>query len=132
METTPRKKFSAMAKLRIFEKHKGKCALCGVQIIPGSRWILEHMRPLALGGTNDESNLFPVHVECAAIKTFGKEGDNARSAKSKRQKAAALGIKSDGPRERINSRGFPKRAKVRPDASLKIAPRRSLYAEIEE
>lgn len=132
METTPRKKFSANAKLRIFEKHKGTCVLCGVQIIPGSRWILEHMRPLALGGTNDESNLFPVHMECAAAKTFGKTGDNARSAKSKRQKIVSLGIKSDGPRARLNGRGFPKREKVRPDASLKLPPRRSLYTEIEE
>lgn len=132
METTPRKKFSANAKLRIFEKHKGTCVLCGVQIIPGSRWILEHMRPLALGGTNDESNLFPVHLECAAAKTNGKEGDNARSALAKRKKIAALGIKSDVRKQGISSRGFPKREKPFRDAALKIAPRRSLYTEIEE
>lgn len=131
METTPRKKFSAMAKLRIFEKHKGECVLCGGKIIPGSRWILEHLRPLGLGGTNDTSNLAPVHLACAAAKTNGKDGDNARSAKSKRSKAAALGIRSDVERPRIASRGFEKRERSVRHETLKIVPRRPMFVEIE-
>ena len=132
METTPRKYLSASAKLKLYEKHKGVCVLCGGKIIPGDKWIVEHLRPLALGGTNEDGNLAPVHVACAAAKTFGKEGDNARSAKSKRQKIAALGIKADARKAGFSHRGFPKRNREPRDAPLKVMPRKSLYTETEE
>ena len=69
---------------------------------------MEHLTPLALGGTNDLTNLAPVHEACAAEKT---KDDQQRIAKAKRQKRAHLGIKDHGPR--LVSRGFPKREKAK-------------------
>lgn len=125
VSTTPRKSLSKKAKLKIFEAHSGKCWICGQQIRIVDKWIIEHLRPLALGGTNDHDNLAPVHLECANAKTHGKDGDLAKAAKAKRVKMAALGIKRDGPK--IQSRGFP----VKPRAEkLPIPARRNIYEDV--
>lgn len=121
--TTPRKPLTPTQRLKLFEKHKGICALCQREIRSGEKWIDEHLRPLGLGGTNDDSNRAPVHVACAQAKT-AKE-DIPRIAKAKRSKMAALGIRSDS-RKKIESRGFPKREK--PPGKLTL-PRRSLYED---
>lgn len=105
--TTKRQTLSPTKRLRLFEAHKGMCALCGKEIRSGKKWLVEHMRPLSLGGTNEPENLRPVHVACADAKTHGRDGDLAKAAKAKRSKMASLGIKRDGPQ--IESRGFPKK-----------------------
>ena len=123
--TTPRKALSPTARLKLFEAHSGKCGICGLQIRSGERWIVEHLRPLSLGGTNDHDNLAPVHLECANAKTHGKDGDLAKAAKAKRVKMASLGIKRDGPK--IQSRGFT--AKPRAE-KLPIPARRNIYEDV--
>lgn len=106
-------------RLKLFEQHKGVCAVCGQYIQAGHRWIVEHLTPLALGGTNDLTNLAPVHERCAAEKT---KDDMKRVVKAKRQKMAHLGIKPQkGPR--IVSRGFPKREKARRFAKKPLPPK---------
>lgn len=130
VSTTEREKLSPTKRLKIFEAHKGVCGICGKEIRTGEKWIAEHLRPLALGGTNDAANLAPVHMACADSKTFGKEGDLARAAKAKRTKMAALGIKQEGPK--IKSAGFP----VKPEKAGKIdksalpqLPRRMMFVD---
>lgn len=125
VSTTPRKKLSPTARLKLFEKHKGVCFVCSQKII--GKFVVEHIRPLALGGSNEDSNLAPVHTNCSDAKTFGKEGDLARAAKSKRQKMAALSIRKDSPK--MANRGFPKSEKKRSIdiGALPKLPRRSLY-----
>ena len=92
--TTKRKNMTPRLRLKVWEAHKGMCAICGGKIDGvGERWILEHMRPLALGGADDESNMAPVHEGCALAKTFGKSGDIAKAAKAKRVKTKHLGLK---------------------------------------
>ena len=92
--TTKRKNMTPRLRLKVWEAHKGMCAICGGKIDGvRERWILEHMRPLALGGADDESNMAPVHEGCALAKTFGKSGDIAKAAKAKRVKTKHLGIK---------------------------------------
>ena len=103
--TTPRKPLTPTQRLKLFEAHKGICVLCGQQIRAGEKWVDEHLRALALGGSNDMDNRAPVHVACAKAKT--NEDDLPRIAKAKRQKMAALGIRRNGPK--IHSRGFPKK-----------------------
>ena len=122
--TTPRKPLTPTQRLKLFEAHKGICVLCSKEIRAGEKWIDEHSRPLALGGTNDLENRRPVHVACAEIKT---PQDLAQIAKAKRQKRAALGIKKDTPK--IESRGFDRVEKQRSiDKSvLPELPRRGLY-----
>lgn len=93
--TTKRKNMTPRLRLKVWEAHKGMCAICGGKIDGvRERWVLEHMRPLALGGADDESNMAPVHEGCALAKTFGKSGDIAKAAKAKRAKSKHLGIKT--------------------------------------
>ena len=92
--TTKRKNMTPRLRLKVWEAHKGLCAICGGKIDGvRERWILEHMRPLALGGADDEGNMAPVHEGCALAKTFGKSGDIAKAAKAKRVKTKHLGLK---------------------------------------
>lgn len=122
--TTPRKPLTPTQRLKLFEKHKGICVLCGLEIRIGEKWIDEHLRPLGLGGTNDDDNRAPVHVACAKAKTDNE--DIPRIAKAKRSKMAALGIVSNN-RKKIESRGFPKREKQQ--TGKLTLPRRSLYED---
>ena len=119
--TTERKRLTPSQRLKLFEKHKGTCALCGLEI-KGKRWVVEHMRPLGLGGTNDvEENLRPVHEACAREKTIA---DFKAIARAKRIKMRAIGIETSG--KKIQSRGFLKREKQN-TASTKIMPRKPMY-----
>ena len=125
--TTPRKPLTPTQRLKLFEAHKGICALCKAQIMPGEKWIDEHLRALGLGGSNDATNRAPVHVACAKAKTDNE--DLPRIGKAKRQKMASLGIKRDtGPK--IKSAGFPQVEKPRrgvDKSAIEPLPRRSIY-----
>lgn len=121
--TTERKRLTPSQRLKLFEKHKGTCALCGLEI-KGKRWVVEHMRPLGLGGTNEvDENLRPVHEACAREKTIE---DVKAIARAKRIKMRAIGIEKSG--KKIQSRGFVKREKAA-QASTKVMPRRQIYTE---
>lgn len=122
--TTPRKNLTPSQRLKLFEAHKGICGICTREIRSGEAWVDEHMRALALGGTNDLENRRPVHVACAAAKT---SDDIASIAKAKRQKRASLGIKKEG--QKIQSRGFDRVEKHRAidKSALPDLPRRGLY-----
>lgn len=89
--TTKRKHFSPRQRLKIWEEHKGICCICGEKIDgTQEKWIIEHIRPLGLSGTNDPSNIGPAHSKCAQNKT---SSDSSRIAKAKRQKQKHIGIK---------------------------------------
>lgn len=87
---TGRRSLSPMQRLRLFEAAESRCHICGLIIKPGALWQLDHVRPLALHGADEGSNLEPAHVKCHAIKT---KADVASIAKSKRMKAKHIGIK---------------------------------------
>jgi myo-inositol catabolism protein IolC len=90
--------------------------------IKGKRWVVEHLRPLGLGGTNDvDENLRPVHEACAREKTIE---DVKAIARAKRIKMRAIGIETSG--KKIQSRGFVKREKQN-TALKKIMPRKPMY-----
>ena len=77
-----RKSFSAKDRARIFAAHNGVCGLSGVKIKAGEAWHIEHRVPVALGGSNEDENLYPALVAPHAVKT---KDDVARIAKAKRQ-----------------------------------------------
>jgi 5-methylcytosine-specific restriction protein A len=92
--TTKRKAMTPRMRLKVWENHKGICALCGGKIDGvRERWIVEHLRALELGGEDTEANMAPAHEACAIAKTIGKQGDHSRAAKAKRVKSKHLGIK---------------------------------------
>lgn len=124
--TTKRKPLTPTQRLKMFEAHKGVCCICNQQIKAGEKWLDEHIRPLGLGGSNDLTNRAPAHVVCAAGKTFGKDGDNARIAKAKRVKMRHLGISKS--KQKIQSRGFSK-APREPKTVTKIVPRKEMFTD---
>jgi len=90
--TTKRKAMSPTRRLRIWEAHGGQCCICQGKIDGvRERWIVEHVRPLALGGEDADTNCAPAHEACASSKT---KADIAQISKAKRQKQKHIGIKA--------------------------------------
>lgn len=87
-----RKSLSRLQRVRIFDAHKGECCICKLQIWAerGDKWVVEHIKPLWLGGADDETNMAPAHQRCAVEKT---SAEAPVKAKSDRVRAAHLGIK---------------------------------------
>ena len=85
-----RKSISGLKRTRIFDTNNGDCCICHLPIKVGDKWIIEHIKPLWLGGADDETNMFPAHERCAIAKTIGEA---PIKAKSDRQRAKHLGIK---------------------------------------
>ena len=48
--------------VRLFAEQMGVCVCCGAML--GDDYHLDHIMPIALGGTNDESNLQLLKAEC--------------------------------------------------------------------
>jgi hypothetical protein len=73
--------------MQLMLDQEGKCACgCGVKLNPMTEGVIdEHRVPLAQLGTNDLDNRHLYRKPCAKRKTEGKDGDNARTAKAKRQ-----------------------------------------------
>lgn len=89
---TKRKPLSRLARVRIFDNAHGTCCLCYTKINAerGAKWIVEHIKPLWLGGDDGERNMGPAHLSCAHYKT-SKEAPV--KAKSDRVRANHLGIR---------------------------------------
>lgn len=88
IENTPRKRMSAKRRHHIFSEHctahhLAPCCVCGRLVHRHKdRWIIEHIRPLALLGDDFNTNCAPAHYECGIAKTARE----ARTiAKAKRQ-----------------------------------------------
>lgn len=114
--TTPRKPLTPRQRLKLFEDEKGLCCICGLKIV--GKFIDEHKRALALGGSNDLDNRGVAHPKCAAVKTHDE--DMPRIVKAKAQKRAAHGIKAAKGKP-IQSAAFAKVEKpARSDRKEKI------------
>lgn len=92
---------------RIFLQRNGICYLCGTQI-RGEPYEIEHPEELADGGSDNDADLYPVHVRCHKPKTAA-----ARKPRSKRnniitagwqgkRKRPMPGSKASGLRRRMN------------------------------
>ena len=99
---TRRHVFSTSFRLNLFLKRKGTCASCYQKIDAGKAWDIDHILPLALGGTNDSENLQVLCRPCHRIKT--SKADIPRIAKTKRLKARHLGARSPSTRPIPGSR----------------------------
>jgi 5-methylcytosine-specific restriction endonuclease McrA len=107
---TPRKAMSDARKRRIWEREGGKCWMCGqVTAMTGPEVRYDHRIPIELSGSEDDSNVFPLHREpCDRIKT---KADAAKIAKMRR-----LRKKRDPDTRKpsvMKSRGFDKTVKRR-------------------
>lgn len=88
---TRRRSLSNMTRLNLFIQRHGKCAHCKTKIMPGKRWDVDHIIPIALGGSNEEANLQILCWSCHITKTAYE--DIPRIAKTKRQLIAHAGAK---------------------------------------
>lgn len=80
---TPRRAMTEARKRRIWEREKGKCWMCGkVTEMLGPSVRYDHRIPIELSGSEDDSNVFPLHREpCDRIKT---KADANKIAKMRR------------------------------------------------
>lgn len=104
-----RKRRTPQAREAICLKHKWKCGLCPSTIDPvREKWALDHIIPLAAGGSDDDDNLHPVHVRCHTEKT---SDDLGRIAKINRVRSKHLGskIKSGRPMPGTTRSGWKKK-----------------------
>ena len=92
-------------RVRIFEKHNGKCHWSGRVIRPGDAWDVDHVIALINGGEESRKQ----HGADTAPGKEHKEKtarDVAEKSRVYRKKAFHLGVRSSGPK--IASRGFVK------------------------
>ena len=63
---SPRKRKSISASLRfdVFKRDKYTCQICGRSKKDGAVLHVDHIRPVARGGTNDKANLQTLCAEC--------------------------------------------------------------------
>lgn len=113
---------SKARRLRVWNASNGVCHLCGLAIKQGEPWEVEHKIALTCGGTDDDDNLAPAHVDCHAGKT---RADKKAGAKLTRIAAAHVGIKT--PKARIANRGFAKRER---EPRIPLPPRRSMWVTL--
>jgi 5-methylcytosine-specific restriction endonuclease McrA len=87
-----RRKLTRLQRVSIYDAAKGVCCLCQlpIQAERGQRWILEHLKPLWLGGADDDTNVAPAHERCAIDKTTREA---PVKAKGDRVRARHLGVK---------------------------------------
>lgn len=76
-------------RVRIFLAHNGICCLCGHQIRDGEAWDIEHPDQLAMGGSDADADLRPVH-----------RGKNCHGAKT------AVDAKVRAKRNRVIDKGY--------------------------
>ena len=108
--TARRPTFSTSFRLSLFLKRKGKCAGCTQKIDAGKVWDIDHILPLALGGTNAPENLQILCRPCHRSKT--SHSDIPRIAKTKRLKARHLGARTPSTRPIPGSRHSPWKRKM--------------------
>lgn len=103
VRTTPRRAMTKARKRRIFKAADGLCAWCQKPIAwPGEPTVFDHRTPLALGGSDEDDNIRPLHAKpCDAAKTHF---DQKMIAKAKRIQAKIRGDRAK--RKAISSRGF--------------------------
>lgn len=65
----PRPKFSPHKRAAVFRDNNGICHICEREIAPGEPWEIEHPKARGLGGSDDDDNLKPAHIDCHAGKT---------------------------------------------------------------
>ena len=84
-----RRSLSNRQRLATFLAAHGRCQRCMLHITPGKRWEVDHITPVALGGTDDPANLQVLCAPCHGTKTAKR--DAPQLAKAKRIQARHVG-----------------------------------------
>jgi 5-methylcytosine-specific restriction endonuclease McrA len=90
MTDTPRRRsLSTRERLDLFVAAYGRCQGCGWTLTPGTRWEVDHVIPLALGGRDALDNMQVLCVPCHSGKT--RRHDVPAIAKAARLRARHVG-----------------------------------------
>lgn len=89
--SSPDAKAPPRVRLRVFERHGGRCHISGRKIAAGEPWELEHVIALCNGGENRESNLAPALKDKHRAKTAA---DVAEKASVRKRAMSHRGIRS--------------------------------------
>ncbi|MHB2170243.1 HNH endonuclease [Alsobacter sp. R-9] len=84
-----RRSLSTRERLDLFIAANGRCQRCGWALRPGTRWDVDHVIPLALGGRDTPDNMQVLCVPCHSGKT--RRQDVPTIAKIARVRARHLG-----------------------------------------
>lgn len=102
-------------RLRVFERHLGRCYLSGRIIRPGDAWDIEHVKALSLGGEHRESNMAPALKQPHQAKTAQDQKLKAKLDRIRKKHLGVKGKKStfacskDSPwRKKINGEVVPR------------------------
>ena len=120
VEIENRRAMTPARKARIHAMRDGKCWMCGKPVpVSGPDVIYDHKMPLELGGTDDNSNVWPLHREpCDKLKTAAdrKRIDKAKRLDRKFSNPLPTSCFQSRPfpksTRKLESRGFDKRRKV--------------------
>lgn len=75
--SSPDAKVPPRVRLRIFERHGGRCHISGRKIAAGEPWDLDHVVALVNGGEHRESNLAPALRDKHRAKTAADVAEKA-------------------------------------------------------
>lgn len=134
VSATARKPLTRAQRVKVWETSDGLCCVCAKPIDrQKDRWIDEHIKPLAMGGSNHLKNRGPAHEGCAQDKTKVDKGQIAQAVKRKagdigagnRPKRPMPGAK-DSPVKITVDQGAQPREKPAGRQSL---PPRALYVD---
>ena len=103
-----RRQLSTRARLNLFLAHKGRCASCTLPIPPGKGWDIDHIIPLALGGSDTTDNMQILCRPCHGTKTTKR--DVPVIAKVERIRAKHLGAASSRRAMEGGRKSFYKKA----------------------
>lgn len=77
-------------RVRVFERHGGRCHSCTRKIQAGEKWTLEHLKALINGGENRESNL---GITCSWCLPYKNAQDVSTKSRNYRVKKRHLGLR---------------------------------------
>ena len=87
-----RRSLGTRERLDLFLLAHGRCERCGWALAPGTRWDIDHVIPLALGGRDQADNLQVLCAACHGGKTH--RIDVPAIAKTNRVRARHLGART--------------------------------------
>jgi hypothetical protein len=88
-DTARRRRLSTRERLDLFLAARGRCQRCSWSLTPGTRWEVDHVIPLALGGRDATDNMQVLCSPCHGGKT--RECDVPAIAKTARIRARQSG-----------------------------------------
>lgn len=124
-ETYVRVEFPTSVRKQAWARCGGRCEQCGKALVKGG-YTYDHTLPARRGGASDLANCKVLCTACDKAKTFGEDLPGIAAVKrygknrlpldvgrppKKPPKMRGPGFRKGGPKQKIMSRGFERRAK---------------------